>query len=176
MPAKTTGEKLTTALQGLEKLSTSRKTVWGTPVPWTARPVFTQGFQVAPDFGSANQVIICAYQIPRGMSALICGLVLGYQGGGGSALPGQVLYNIDVDNPFAAPTPGVGYTEKDYALQPFQVGSFVPGDPWPVEFKHDENETVRIKAQTVSGVATGPGNTVFGALIGFQWPSMGWER
>jgi hypothetical protein len=176
VPAKTTGEQLTTALQGLEKLSGSRKTVWGTPIPWQARPVFTQGFQTAPDFGSANRVIICSYRVPNNMSALICGIVLGYQGGGGAALPGQVLYDIEVDNPFAVPTPGFGYTEKDYGLEPFQVGSFVPGDPWPCEFKYDQNQTVFIKAQTVAGVATGPGNFVFGALIGFQWPSMGWER
>lgn len=171
-----TGSDLTNALQGLEKLSGSRKTVWGTPIPWVARPVFVQGFQIAPDVGAADQVICCAYQVPRGMSALICGLVLGYSGTGGPALPGQVLYTVDVDNPFAVPTPGIGYTEKDYSLEPFQLGSFTPGEPWPVEFKHDELETIRIKAQTVAGVATGDGNFVYGALIGFQWPSMGWER
>jgi len=176
MPARTDSTNLTSALQGIEQLAGSRKTVWGTPIPWTARAVFVDGDQIAPAFGPTNQVIIATYQVPVKMSALICGVVLGYVGGGGSALPGQVLFTVDVDNPFAVPTPGVGYAEKDYSLKRQPLGSFVPGDPWPVEFKHDEGETIRIKAQTVAGVATGAGNFVFGALIGFQWPTMGWER
>jgi len=177
MPAvETTAQDLTDVLEALQKAAENKRTVWGTPVPWNARPVFASGFVIAPAFGAANQVIVATYQVPVKMTALLCGLVLGYNGGGGSALPGQVLYTVDVDSPTAVPVPGVGYAEKDYSLVPFQLGSFVPGDPWPVEFVHDEGETVRIKGQTVSGVATGAGNFLFGALIGFQWPSMGWER
>jgi len=178
MPVETSNDsRLTTVLKELQTASESRKTVWGTPIPWTARPVFTQGFVVAPAFGAANRVIVCAYQVPRGYTALFCGLVLGYVGGGGSALPGQVLYDVDVDNATAAVvSPANGYTEKDYSLVPFQLGTFVGGPVWPVEFVHDEGETVRIKAQTVSGVPTGAGNYVYGALIGFQWPSQGWEQ
>ncbi len=72
-------------------------------------------------------------------------------------------------------SPQSGYTEKDYAAVPFQLGAFVGGPVWPVEFKHDQLETVRIKAQTVALVAVGDGNFVYGALVGFQWPTMGWE-
>jgi hypothetical protein len=176
MPAaETTAQDLTDVLQALQTTAAGRKTVWGTPIPWNARPVFASGFVVAPAYGAAFQVIVATYQVPRGYSALLCGLVLGFVGAG-SALPGQVLYTVDVDSPTAVPVPGVGYAEKDFAFVPFQLGSFVPGDPWPVEFKHDELETVRIKAQTVAGVPIGAGNFVFGALVGWQWPSMGWER
>lgn len=171
-----TATDLTAALQGLQSLSEERKTVWGVPIPSTARPVFAFGFVTAPAVGAANQVIIASYEVKRGFTAVICGLVLGYVGGGGPALPGQVLYTVDVDNPNAVPVPGIGYTEKDYSLVPFQLGSFVPGDPWPVEFLHDELAFIRIKGQTVGGLPVGPGNFLYGALVGFQWPTIGREK
>ncbi len=174
--ADTTAQDVTDVLQALQRASGDRKTVWGTPIPWTARPVFAAGSVEAPAFGAVNQVIVATYTVPRGYSALLCGLVLGYVGGGGSALPGQVLYTVDVDSPTAVPVPGIGHAEKDYAFVRFQLGSFVPGDPWPVEFRYYDQEQVRIKGQTVSGVATGAGNFLFGALIGWQWPTEGWEQ
>lgn len=169
-------EVLTNAIQALEQLAKGKRTVWGTPVPWIAEPVFAYGFQVAPDFGAANQVILTTYQVPRGYTALLCGLVTGYVGGGGGALPGQLLFTVDVDNPSAAVvSPAQGYPEKDYYLVPFTLGSLSPAEPWPTEFRHDQGEEVRIKGYTVSGVTTGEGNYLFGALIGFQWSTMGWE-
>lgn len=169
-------EVLTNALQALQTLSQGKRTVFGTPIPWVAEPVFAQGFQIAPDFGAANQVIIASYLVPRGYTALLCGLVLGYVGGGGGALPGQVLYTVDVDNASGpVVSPASGYVEKDYNNVPFQLGTLSPGEPWPVEFRHDQGEFIRIKGYTVSGVATGAGNFLFGALIGWQWPTMGWE-
>jgi len=175
MPVQTE-DILTNALQTLEQLSKGKRTVFGTPVPWVAEPVFASGFQVAPDLTDPpTRVIIVEYTVPRGYSALICGLVTGFAGGA-IALPGQVQFTVDVDNPSVAPSsPAQGYTEKDYGLVSFGLGSLSPGDPWPVEFKHDQNETVRIKGATVSAVPTGAGNFLFGALVGFQWPTMGWE-
>ncbi len=174
--AVSTETELTNALQALQNLSQSKRTVWGTPVPWVAEPVFVQGYQVAPAYSTgANQVIICSYRVPRGYTALICGLVLGYVGGAGPALPGQILYTVDVTNPYGPVSPQSGYIEKDYNQVPFQLGDLVGGPVWPVEFRHDQGETVRIKGFTVAGVATGVGNFLYGALIGFQWPTMGWE-
>lgn len=167
---------LSDALQELQSTSANKRTVFGTPIPWVAKPIFVYGFVTAPDYGAANRLILCAYQVPRGYKAILCGLVLGYVGGGPGALPGQVLFSVDVDNPTAAVVnPQLGYTEKDYASVPFTLGTLSPAEPWPVEFRPDQNETVRIKGQTVSSVATGAGNFLFGALIGFQWPEMGWE-
>jgi hypothetical protein len=168
--------KLTNALQTLQTTAENKRTVWGTPIPWVATPIFANGFQVAPAYGGANQLIVAGYQIPRGYSAIITGLVFGYAGGGGAALPGQVLYTVDVNNSVAAVvSPMSGYVEKDFNQVPFQLGDFQTGPVWPVEFHYDQNEFIRIKAQTVAGVAVGAGNYVFGALVGFQWPSMGWE-
>jgi hypothetical protein len=170
-----TEDTLTSALQTLQKLSQGKRTVFGTPIPWVAEPIFASGFVIAPDLTDPpTRVIIVEYVVPRGYSAVICGLVTGFAGAA-IALPGQVQFTIDVNNPNAATTPAIGYTEKDYGLVPFGLGSLSPGDPWPVEFKHDQNETVRIKGATVSAVPTGAGNFLFGALVGFQWPTMGWE-
>lgn len=169
--------QLSNALQELQAYSATKRTVWGTPIPWIAEPVFAQGFVTAPAYGTANQDIICAYQVPRGYQALLCGLILGYAGAAGPALPGQVVFSVDVDNPAAIPVfPQMGYTEKDYAAVPFPLGSLSPALPWPVELRHEQNETVRVKGRTVSGVATGVGNFLFAALLGFQWPAMGWEK
>lgn len=177
MPAQTIENELTELLQTLQKTAQSRKTVWGTPIPWQAEPVFASGYVVAPAYGAANQLILCTYQTPRGYTLLISGIVLGYAGGAGAALPGQVQFSVDVDNFNAAVvSPQLGYTEKDYAAVPFTLGTLVGGPVWPVEFRHDQGETVRIKGQTVSGVATGAGNFLYAALVGFQWPSMGWEQ
>src|ERR1700688_2016960 len=170
MPVAT--DQLEQVLNELLKAASAYRTVWGLPLPWTREPVFASGFQVAPAYGAANQVITTTYQVPRGYTAVLCGMVLGYAGAAGPALPGQVLYSVDVDNPNAAAVGNqLGYTEKDYGSVHFQLGIFSGGPVWPVEFKHTQGETVRIKAQTVSGVAVGPGNFVYGALVGFQWPT-----
>lgn len=171
---------ISNSLQMLQRLAEMKRTVFGTPIPWKAEIIFAKGFVVAPDYlppaGAGGQVLICSYQIPRGYSAVICGLVFGYAGGGGAALPGQVAYTVDVDNPIAAITsPQSGRVEKDFNQVPFQLGSLVGGPVWPVEFKYDQNETVRVKGYTVSGVAIGAGNFLYAALLGFQWPTMGWE-
>lgn len=167
---------LSDALQELQQTAASKRTVFGTPIPWVAKPVFAYGFVVAPAYGAASRLILCSYQVPRGYKALLCGLVAGYVGGGGGALPGQVLFTVDVENPSAAVVnPQIGYTAKDYASVPFALGTLSPAEPWPVEFRPDSNETIRVKGQTVSSVPTGDGNFLFAALIGFQWPEMGWE-
>lgn len=175
MPGKNPEAALTNVLETLQNEAGVRKTVWGTPIPWVATPIFARGFETAPDVGANNQVILCTYKVPRGYAALICGLVFGYAGGA-PALPGQVLYTVDVDNPNAAVvSPLPGYVEKDYNQVPFQLGDLVGGPVWPVEFKKKQGETIRVKGQTVSGVATGEGNFLYAALVGWQWPSMGWE-
>jgi hypothetical protein len=178
VPNTTAPEEIVTAtLQKIRELAESRRTVWGLPIPWEAEPVFASGFEVAPAYGAGNQVILATYQVPRGYRCVLCGLVLGYAGGGGGALPGQCIYTVDVNNSNAAVvSPQSGHVEKDYNQVPFQLGTLVGGPVWPVEFRHDQLETVRVKGYTVSGVATGAGNFLYAALVGFQWPSMGWEQ
>lgn len=173
MPGVSSTDHLTEMLQELQTAHETRKTVWGAPVPWNARPVFAWGNVVAPAYGAGTQLIIATYKVPRGYSALICGLVLGYVGTSGAALPGQILYTVDVDSPLPAVTL---QAEKDFNNVPFQLGDFVGGPVWPVEFKHDQGETVRIKGQTVAGVSVGAGNFLYGALVGFEWASQGFEQ
>lgn len=173
-----TGKDIEEVLNELLAAAKAHKTSFGVPIPLVAsQPIFAKGFAEAPDYGAANQVILCSYKIPRGYNAVICGLVFGYAGGGGTfSLPGQLLFAVDVDDPNAVTTGAQpGYTEKDYAAVPFQLGSLVGGPVWPVEFKLEQGEEIRVKGQTVSTVAVGPGNVLFAALVGFQWPSQGYE-
>jgi hypothetical protein len=157
----------------MNDLAQARRTPYGTPIPWSAEPVTKFGSLVAPAFGSANQGIILTYTTPQNFYSLICGIVLGWAGPGPLPLPGDLIFTVDIDVPLGIV--GVGYPEKDYGSIQFPLGSFVPGQPWPVEFRHKNGEVLRIKGQTVVNVTTGPGDFMTAGLFGWQWPKEGWE-
>lgn len=155
-------------------LSQSRKTPTGAPIPWTARPVTRFGQVVAPDYGSANQVVLVTYQVPVNWSALLYGVVLGFSSGSAPApLPGDLVFTVDIDRPLGS-TFG-GYTEKDFNAVPYPLGSLVGGPYWPIEWQHASGETIRIKGYTVANVPTGAGSFLTAALLGWEWNTEGWE-
>lgn len=166
-------DHLTKVLNELVTYARGRKSVFGVPIPWSAEPVFVWGSVVSPAAtGAGSQLVVCSYTVPRGMYAMICGVVLGFVGGA-IPNPNDFVYTIDVDTPLGSTDEG--YTEKDYAAVGVQLGSLVPCGPWPVEFKHSEEEMIQIKAFNNSGPA-GAGNFLQAALVGFQWPDQGWEK
>jgi hypothetical protein len=167
---------MSTLLQDRQKLMNdlgpSRKTPYGTPIPWQAQPVTKFGSLVAPAYGAANQGQILLYKTPQNFFSLICGIVLGFAGPGASPLPGDLIFTIDIDRPLGSTI--VGYPEKDYGSIQFPIGSFMQYQ-WPVEFRHRNGEELRIKGQTVSNVTVGPGNFLTAAIFGWQWSEEGWE-
>jgi len=140
----------------------------GFEVPWIAEPVFEIGAQPVPAYGAGNQIVLCTHRIPTNYKALICGIVLGYQGGAPIPLPGDVIYTVDVDRPLGLNT--AGYPVKDYGNIPIQVGSFVQM-PWPVEFLQSSDEVIRVKGYSVANVGVGLPNFLTAALVGFEWPA-----
>lgn len=159
--------------QMMNDLSKARRSPYGTPIPWSAEPVTKFGSLVAPAFGSGNQAVILSYRTPQNFFSLICGIVLGYAGGLPAPLPGDIVYSVFIDGVIGVA--GVGHPEKDYGAIQFPIGSFSPGPPWPVEFRHGNGEVLDIRGYTVQNVQTGPGNFLTAGIFGWQWPKEGWE-
>ena len=145
-----------------------RKLPSGFEIPRIAEPVFEIGAQLVPPYGLGNQVVLCTHTVPTNYVCLICGLVLGYQGGAPIPLPGDILYTVDVDRPLGLPT--AGYDEKDFGNVPIQVGSFTVR-PWDVEFRHQSGEVIRVKGTSIANVGVGAPNYLLAALVGFEWPA-----
>jgi hypothetical protein len=151
----------------------SRTLPSGFEIPRIAEPVFEIGFALVPDYGAANQTLLATHRVPANYECLICGIVLGYQGGAPIPLPGDIIYTVDVDRPLIPGTGSLltaGYDVKDYGNIPIQVGAF-NYQPWPVEFRHLSGEIIRVKGQSVANVGVGAPNYLLAALVGFEWPS-----
>lgn len=159
-------QKINAIAQEVIAFGQGRQTPAGIIVPKESVHVNVLGYAQSPAYGSGNQVQICQYQVKPGWYSLICGVVLGFTGSGPSPLPGDIIYTIDIDRPLGDST--AGYGEKDYTAVGLQLGSlqFVP---WPVEFKHQDGEIIRVKAYTTGNVGTGVGNWITAALIGYEW-------
>ena len=165
---------LSTVQEMANTLSEGRKTPTGAPIPWSARPITRFGSAVAPAYGSANQVLLVTYQVPVNWSALIYGVVFAFSSNAMPApVPGNLTFTVDIDRPLGNTTSG--YTEKDYNAVPFPLGALVNGPYWQVEWKHTSAETIRVKGYTVADVPTGAGSYLMAAMIGWEWPTEGWE-
>lgn len=133
-------------------------------IPIFRTPILVIGRVEAPAFGI--DVTILSYIVRANYACLITGIVMGYVGSP-APLPGDINWGVDIDRPGTGPT--AGYVEKDYEAIPVPLGSFTEG-PWPCEFSHRDNETIRVKGVTISNVGTGPGNFLTAAIYGFEWP------
>lgn len=149
-----------------------RRTPTGLPIPYAALPDTRFGRMQTPDYGT--QVVLIEFTIPINWFGLYWGVVFGFASGGPAPLPGDITYVVDVDRPLGATD--LGYTQKDYGNVTIgQLGSFPFGSPWPVEFKFETGQVVRIKATPNANVATGAGSFLLASLLGYVWPSEGWE-
>ncbi len=157
----------------MRDFTNARRTPMGTPIPWQAEPVTRIGSLVAPAFGPLNQGVILTYTTPQNFFSLIHGIVLGFSGPGSAPLPGDLIFTVDIDRPLGVTISG--YPEKDYGSVQRPLGNFTQGWIWPVEWRHRNGETLRIKGQTVANVTVGPGNFLEAAILGWQWPNEGWE-
>lgn len=139
----------------------------GVEIPRIAVPVFELGNQVVPAYGAANQIVLITHTVPANYEALFTGIILGYSGAP-PATPGDIVYSVDVDRPLGLLS--AGYDEKDFGAIPIQMGSFTEF-LWPVEFRHQSSEVIRVKAYSVANVGVGAPNTLLAALVGFKWPA-----
>jgi hypothetical protein len=150
----------------------TRRSPFGLPIPRMAVPVTKFGSATGLVYGTQVQLI--EYKVRANWFFLACGVVLGFTGGGNAPGPGDVQYTIDIDTRLGS-TSGAGYVEKDYGNVPFPLGNFTFGPSWPVEFKHRNGETVRIKGTPIANMGIGAGNFLTAALLGWEWPEEGWE-
>ena len=134
-------------------------------VPDGAVPVNIFGAVQSPAYGAANQVVILTYTVRANFACLITHIVLGFAGPLPEPLPGDITWDIDVDRPLGSNS---GYFVKDYGVITIPLGSFQQL-PWPVEFRHRNNEVIRIKGTTNQNVGTGAGSFLTAALLGYEW-------
>jgi hypothetical protein len=133
-------------------------------IPKTARPIAVFGYESLGAAVYGTPVEILQYTVKANYFALFQAVVFDCIGGTAPG-PGDVTYAIDVDRPVGATT---GYTERDYGAVPFSLGAFQNGPVWAVEFKHWNQEVIRIKGTPVANVLTSPG-TLVACLLGWEW-------
>lgn len=150
----------------------SRRSSMGVAVPRAAVPVTVFGQVVVPA-AYGTQALIAQFTCKANYYAAFHGLVVGWSGTGQAPGPGDILFSVDIDRPLGAIN--TGYPERDYGAVPFSLGSLVPGDPWPVDFRHHNGEVIRIKATAVANVGIGVGNFFTASLLGQTWPQDGSE-
>ena len=150
----------------------TRRSPYGLPIPRVAVPVTKFGSATGLVYGT--QALLLTYQVRANWFFLACGVVLNFAGGGNAPLPGDVNYTIDIDVALGSAS-GAGYVEKDYGSVPFPLGNTSFGLVWPVEFKHRNGETIRIKGTPIANMGVGAGNFLTAVLLGWEWPEDGWE-
>jgi len=133
-------------------------------IPIHAVPLNILGFVQSPAFGI--QVTILTYTVRANYACLITNVVLQFQGAAPAPLPGDITWAIDIDRPLGSMA---GYFEKDFGNVQIPLGTFA-NLPWPVEFRHRNQEVIRVKGTTNQNVGTGPGNFLCAALLGYEWP------
>ena len=151
--------------------ASSRRSPFGLPIPRVALPVTVFGSAVLTG-GYNTQVLLLTFQAKANWFFLATGIVLSFAGAGNAPIPGDVRYTIDVDRPLGETT---GYVEKNYNNVPFPLGSLQFGPQWPVEFRHRNLETVRIKGTPLANMGIGAANFLTAALVGWEWPEGGFE-
>lgn len=151
--------------------ASSRRSPFGLPIPRVGLPVTIFGFSALPG-GFGVQVQLLEFQVRANWFFLATGIVLGFSGIGNAPGPGDVRYTIDIDRPLGETT---GYVEKNYNNVPYPLGALQVGPQWPVEFRHRNTETIRIKGTPIANMGTGAANFLTAALIGWEWPEGGFE-
>ena len=133
-------------------------------IPIHAIPLNILGFVQSPAYG--NQAVILTYTVRANWACLITNIGLGFAGAAPLPLPGDITWAVDIDRPLGS---NAGYFEKDFGSVQIPLGTF-SNLPWPVNFRHRNNEVIRVKGITNQNVGTGAGNFLTAALLGYEWP------
>lgn len=145
----------------------ARQTAGGLIIPRNAIPLLAIGSQPSPVLGATVELV--AYTVNPQWLAVITGVIFAYDGTP-SLTPGSGdgIWSVDIDRPIGGPAI-LGYSEKDFQAIKWPLGSYASG-PWPVDFLHKANETIRIKFQAVATLIPGAPNFVTGGMVGYTWP------
>jgi hypothetical protein len=152
--------------------------VYQPPFPWDVPPPshiarHIMGSIPAPNYGIANQVEILNYTVPAGMWFVIKALLIRYDGQNFNQGSGDIVFQVDVDNPQTFGVAGnlsTGRALQDYGKVLWNMGSFENGAVriWgsPVFYA---NQRIGIKGYTVQNVATGAPNYFSAWMLGWEW-------
>lgn len=142
----------------------------GLEIPAVSVWINKLGFAPIPAYGIGNQVQLIQHTVPTNYEAVYTGIVLGtIIGSGNQAGPGDIVWTVDVDRQLGDATT-IGYPEKDFGAVQFPLGSLIDG-PWPVEWKYESGQVIRVKAYATNNVTPGAPNWVVAALVGWEWPT-----
>ena len=141
--------------------------------PWvvpglSAIQIHAQASVVAPAYGT--QVLITSFQCPQAMEAVINMIVMEYDGSGYVPGSGSLTFTVDINRPLGATVQG--YNPPGWGSITTQLGSTVPGDPFPIPagIRLSERDTIRIKATTAASLGIGAPNYITGILLGWYYP------
>lgn len=125
----------------------------------------------SPAYGAGNQVALCSYQCPSNFVAVLKGILTSFDGSGFIQGSGNIIWTLDVDQPIPAVTGTTGYSFDGYAKLLTTMGSYQNG-LWKIYpgLRFIDQETVRLKVQTVAVVGVGAPNFVTGMLAGWIVP------
>lgn len=151
--------------------ASSRRSPFGLPIPRVGLPVTVFGSAALPG-GYGVEVLLIEFPVKANWFFLATGLVLGFSGSGSAPQFGDVRYTVDIDRPLGGDS---GYSEKNYSAVPLMLGSFDRGPQWAVEFRHRNDEVVRVKGAPIANMGTGAANFLTAALMGWEWPEGGYE-
>jgi hypothetical protein len=146
------------------------------PYPWVWAPpgavsFFAHGSFAAPAYGANNQIVLCEYDVKQGWEGVLTDVMVIYSDPNGTWIEGSgdILFDIDIDRPLGNPL-STGRFLPDYHSILTQLGDLQ--QPWPVRggWRMKQDETYRVKAQTVQNVTIGSPAFMHGALLGWVWP------
>ena len=141
------------------------------PYPYQFRPPESEeinsfGVQPVPNYGIANQVIICQWQVPVGYTFILRRVA--FWTNAASYVDGRDLvftldFNTSVTAPLANGTPLQGWQAV-----PFSVGT--ANEPYrDIIFTFEAQQIIRLKAYSIANVSVGSPNYIYGLLGGFQF-------
>lgn len=157
-------------------LGVGRSTKEQSPFPWIAIPdagisFYASGSFPAPNWGAANQIEVCSFEVPEGREAVLLDIMNLYTDAAGSFIEGSgaIIWDYDVNVPLGSTIPS-GYWLADYYQIVTALGDLQ--QPWPIRggIRLKQGDIVRQKVYTVDTVNTGAPSFVHGALLGWHWP------
>jgi hypothetical protein len=136
--------------------------------PVNAEPVHAIGTIATPAL--ADQVVVLAYQVPKGFRFYLRGIIQSYEGGAYGV--GKALWTVDRNTPVGVANIQA-QPEQGLVAIPVQLGSFVPFkiDEFYRSYEFEPLDIVRSKATNV-GLGVGDPNYFTTGFFGYLVPDV----